>query len=291
MGLFPTLLMSEHWSRLEVEAAVSDYLEMLGAELRGEAVNKAEHNRALQKTLQRRTKGSIERKHQNISTVLIELGYPYINGYKPLRNYQDLLAEVVRDRLHDVAQTGFDALVQKIVNEPIEPPSSWDVGRMEVAAPQRDNTYNTVREERRWQPAAGRRNFLEIETRNNALGLAGEELALEFEYDRLRRAGHKNLAEKVEHVSRSHGDHLGYDILSFEESGRERLIEVKTTRFGVATPFFLTANEVTVSREQAEYYQLYRLFDFSKSPKMFRLEGALEHHCTLRPTEYRAVPW
>ena len=52
------------WSRLEVEAAVADYLEMLALELRGELFNKAEHNRNLARVLNGRTRGSLERKHQ-----------------------------------------------------------------------------------------------------------------------------------------------------------------------------------------------------------------------------------
>lgn len=52
---------------------------MLAKELRGEAFNKAEHNRALQHSLNSRTRGSVERKHQDISAILIELGYPYID--------------------------------------------------------------------------------------------------------------------------------------------------------------------------------------------------------------------
>lgn len=91
--------MPEDWSRVEVEAAVIDYFAMLAMELRGEAFNKAEHNRALGQMLDNRTRGSIERKHQNISAVLIEAGYPYIDGYKPLGNYQDLLRAVVVERL------------------------------------------------------------------------------------------------------------------------------------------------------------------------------------------------
>jgi hypothetical protein len=87
------------WSRIEVEAAVADYLDMLALELRGEPFNKANHNRDLLRVLDGRTRGSIERKHQNISAILIELGYPYIDGYKPLRNYQELLREVVEERL------------------------------------------------------------------------------------------------------------------------------------------------------------------------------------------------
>ena len=68
--------MRDSWSREEVEAAVTDYFDMLAKELRGEPFNKAEHNRALQRTLDNRSSGSVERKHQNISAVLIEAGYP-----------------------------------------------------------------------------------------------------------------------------------------------------------------------------------------------------------------------
>ena len=60
---------------------------MLAMELRDEPFNKAEHNRNLQKFLNNRTKGAVELKHQNISAVLIELGYPYIDGYKPRYNF------------------------------------------------------------------------------------------------------------------------------------------------------------------------------------------------------------
>ena len=72
------------WSRQEVEATVRDYFDMLASELRGEPFNKAAHNRALRARLDDRTGGAVERKHQNISAVLIGLGFPYINGYKPL---------------------------------------------------------------------------------------------------------------------------------------------------------------------------------------------------------------
>lgn len=78
--------MPSDWSRVEVEAAVADYFAMLRAERSGVSYNKTEHRRALSKLLHRRSDGSIERKHQNISAVLIELGMPYVEGYKPLSN-------------------------------------------------------------------------------------------------------------------------------------------------------------------------------------------------------------
>lgn len=50
--------MAEDWSREEVEAAVADYFAMLGLELTGQPFNKAEHNRQLQRLLNKRPKGS-----------------------------------------------------------------------------------------------------------------------------------------------------------------------------------------------------------------------------------------
>ncbi|MGV3772101.1 MAG: hypothetical protein ACO1QB_04310 [Verrucomicrobiales bacterium] len=72
---------------------------MLSEELRGETVNKAEHNRNLRLLLKNRSKGSVEFKHQNISAVLQDLGLPWIEGYKPRCNYQELLRSVVEEQL------------------------------------------------------------------------------------------------------------------------------------------------------------------------------------------------
>ena len=87
------------WTRLEDEAAVADYLDMLVEELSGRPVNKAEHNRRLRAVLTERSKGSIEFKHANISAAMIDLGYRYVDGYKPRPNYQDLLRRVIEARM------------------------------------------------------------------------------------------------------------------------------------------------------------------------------------------------
>ncbi len=74
--------MPRDWSEFEVEAVVADYFAMLLKELRGEQYSKTQHSRALMKLLDGRSDGSVEFKHQNISAILIELGYPYIEGYR-----------------------------------------------------------------------------------------------------------------------------------------------------------------------------------------------------------------
>ena len=57
--------------------AVADYRRMLIQELSGQQYNKTEHRRALQKLLDGRSEGSIERKHQDsqyISPVVCDFG-------------------------------------------------------------------------------------------------------------------------------------------------------------------------------------------------------------------------
>jgi len=281
--------MAEAWSREEVEAAVADYFTMLGKELREEAYNKAEHNRQLQQLLRNRPRGSIERKHQNISAVLLELGFPYIDGYKPLRNYQGLLRSVIEDRLSG-ATSLHQAVAWLVAAEVALTPTISDLLAIEVPPPAPEAEESGFMDQPRAGPKLVRRNYLELEARNQSLGRAGEELVLRFERERLWRAGRRDLANRIEHVAQSQGDHLGFDVLSFELGGQERFIEVKTTRFGALTPFFASRNEVDVSEEHEVRYQLYRVFNFRAQPKLFKLAGSLRNSCRLDPVSFSAVP-
>lgn len=75
------------WSKEEVESIVEDYFSMLASELAGVLYNKTAHRKKLLKRLPLRSKGSIEFKHANVSAALLDLGLPYIEGYKPRSNY------------------------------------------------------------------------------------------------------------------------------------------------------------------------------------------------------------
>lgn len=88
-------------------------------------------------------------------------------------------------------------------------------------------------------------------------------------------------------VADEEGDGHGYDIESFALTGEKRLIEVKTTTGGQTTPFFLSRNEERVSREKAEF-RLYRLYDFAKTPKLFKLRPPLGSSVVLETEVWRA---
>ena len=275
-----------NWTRLEVEAIVADYFDMLDQELRGQAFNKSEHRRRLKAVLDGRSDGSIEYKHQNISAVLLSMGLPYIEGYKPASNYQDLLSEVVVDRVRGAE--GLLSLVRNEVDRPASVPGVEDILSRLVGVPKREQVarYRAVRD-RESQPSVAP-NYLLREARNASLGAAGEEFVLNFERARLLAVGAERLAADIEHVSRTRGDHEGFDVLSFEADGRERLIEVKTTAFGPLTPFFVSQNQVRRSQEDAGQYQVYRLFRFRKDPHLFSLPGAIDRNVELEAKEYVA---
>ena len=272
------------WSRIEVEAIVADYLQMLTLELAGQSYNKTAHRQALLQKIPSRNAGAIEFKHANISAAMIDLGFPYIPGYQPRSNYQALLATVAAEQVR--GQTMLDNAALAAVQQPAVMPTVADFTKVKSEAPPKQNRVSEPVNPLLYK--AVKRDYLEREAQNQSLGLAGEEFIVQFEHWRLNALGAHKLADKIDHVSKSKGDGLGYDILSFEADGKERFIEVKTTTFGQATPFFVSRGELALSKGANEQFYLYRLFEFRKAPRLFDLKGSLDQHCVLDPVTYRA---
>jgi hypothetical protein len=265
-----------NWSDEELDLIVSDYFLMLTEETAGIAFNKAQHNRLLRSELDR-SKNSIEFKHRNVSAVLEQLGLPRIRGYLPAENYQKAIIPAI-DRylsqnpvaLHpERAVTGFTERPSLFVEAP---PTLLPV------APRREDMERLVR----------KFNPVERDFRNRKLGRDGEELVIQFERERLKQRDRPDLAEKIRWVSEEDGDGAGYDILSYDEKGKERFLEVKTTVGSDTTPFYITRNELSFSSERPEAFRLCRVFDFSIHPRMFELAPPLRDFVHLSPLSYEA---
>ncbi|MGB7288992.1 MAG: DUF3883 domain-containing protein [Candidatus Macondimonas sp.] len=257
---------------------------MLMLELSGQSYSKSAHRKLLLEKLNGRTASAVERKHQNISAILIEFGVPYITGYKPLGKYQGLLKDVVEERLK--ADSLFEQAVDAACSAPAVLPLLSDYSNLIVDPPKLNHVVSEPEATGAYRAAPQKRDYLAREARNALLGLAGEEFALKYEHYRLYSLGKKGLADRVEHVSKTKGDGSGYDILSFDVTGRERFIEVKTTAFGKETPFFISRGELRFAKAYEDGFHLYRLFDFRRKPKLFDLPGSPEKHCNLNPVTY-----
>lgn len=260
---------------------------MLASELAGTAYNKASHRRALMPLLNGRSEQSVEFKHANISAALLDAGFPYISGYKPRSNYQTLLADVLAERMAYASQLQDVAAAD--ADRPMVVPEVDDILAVLTAAPKRARDTDKVAEPSR--PAIRlTTNYVEREARNRSLGVAGELFVLNYERARLIRFGQESLAARIEHTAKVRGDYEGYDILSFDETGAERLIEVKTTKYGAETPFFVTRNEVFTSERRASLYHVYRLYGFRETPKLYTLPGAISQSCQLSAANFLAMP-
>jgi uncharacterized protein DUF3883 len=264
------------WTDGELDLIVADYFAMLNDEMAGLPYNKAGHNRFLRDEIDR-SKSSIEFKHRNISAVLVQLGLPRIVGYFPAENYQRAIITAI-DRylsrfpvaLHP--ETALGGVAER---------ASLFVGTPPPLLPIAARRAEIERLVRKFNP-------VERDFRNRKLGREGEELVFHFERQKLQRLDRPDLAKKIRWISEELGDGAGYDILSFDVSGKERLLEVKTTVGADVTPFYITRNELSMAAERPDAFRLCRVFDFSASPRMFELTPPLEKFVHLSPLSYEA---
>ena len=272
------------WTEEQNDAIVADYFAMLADDIAGRPYSKAEHNRLLQAVIGR-PRGSIEYKHQNISAVLKGLGEDWIPGYKPAFNFQaSLVNAVVRwlerhpDWLVPAARMAMGPSLSALREEAM----LW------IGPPPTHSNAPPPNELEQMTAIARKYDVAERDARNRALGRAGEERILAHERASLLAAGRGDLAGRIRWVSQIDGDGAGYDILSFDPNGSDRLIEVKTTKGWERTPFHITRNELAVAEERRGDWRLVRLWNFAREPRAFELRPPLAAHVSLMATSYQA---
>ena len=279
---FEVATVGSDWSEEEVRLTVADYFDMLRLEAERRPYVKAEHNRALRERLRSRSKSAVELKHQNTSAVLNELDLPYIPGYRPRGNYQQLLRDEVRRYISDNPEV-INAIRDGFTTAPEQPSDLADFEKILIEIPRRAARRSV---QRRSMPR--KFDFSQQDARNRALGRLGERWVVQYERERLKRAGRADLSESVEWISDTQGDGAGFDVRSHEPDGSEIFIEVKTTNRGEFSPFLLSPNELERSRELGSKFRLYRVFEFFIRPRLFIIPGPIDAHVTLEPSEYRA---
>jgi hypothetical protein len=123
--------------------------------------------------------------------------------------------------------------------------------------------------------------------RNKYIGDLGEQIVLAHE----RKHCPPHLIKRIVHSSKSEGDGLGFDILSIDDSGCEKFIEVKATKGLVNKPFYISGTELERSKKEGEKYFLYRLYNLDEeamTADYFIIQGDLSNLC-VNPTEYEVI--
>jgi uncharacterized protein DUF3883 len=101
------------------------------------------------------------------------------------------------------------------------------------------------------------------------VGDHGESFVFKHEKERLRKLGKLSLASKIEWVSRR-AIGKGYDILSYEEDGTPRYIEVKAST-GRGRTFLMSDNEWQFARRAKRAYFIYRVINVDAAPELYRI--------------------
>lgn len=140
-----------------------------------------------------------------------------------------------------------------------------------------------------------KRDYLKEAERDQKIGNLGEQLVLEYERNRLRCLGVEDVENKVFLTSENpdYGNSFPCDIISVNNlTGNVLYIEVKTTKEGIDTPFYISREEVLFSEEHRENYSLYRVFDVmnsKKTPRFYETIGYVGDNFTLNSNKYVAL--
>ena len=250
------------------------------------------------------------------------LGYGYqktniISKYYPIDKLdekmlvKDLfeLYHIYDDILQHISTTSYDAIIKDILVHEEESFLDADTAIYEIkkVLDQYDNLpsglHRTLIEaepsvklskkyERITKPKTTKIDYINKARKDAEIGLLGEELVINYEKERLINLDLNEYAEKIRWISKE-SDSYGYDIESFDvdENGKvySIRIDVKTTASKADTEFFVTKNELEVSKEYKKSYFIYRVYDAKGLyPKFYRAAGCISDNFILDPVTYMA---
>lgn len=143
-----------------------------------------------------------------------------------------------------------------------------------------EKIYRTARKIEDWD---------EIYKKRRITGSKGEEIAVVMEREFFIKINRKDLADRVNQVSKI-DSRLGYDILSFFEDGREKFIEVKSTTATLDSPYYLSQNELEFLKTHGENALIYRFLLSDNIPqlKIYTSHEILEMN--ILPVQYVVEP-
>lgn len=241
--------------------------------------------------------------------LLIKLDYKYVGGTNLSLEQRDLCAQRIEARVPhmlimptDWPGLSWSALIERTVQYIKQYTSEYDSlvedvwGGREPDAEERDTLF--LREmptggyaavpEYHGAQAETDGDFEDAMNEARELGDAGEALVLEYERRTLRIAGHSDLAKRVVKVPIGRG----FDLLSFRPDGTEKHIEVKTTRGGWKTAFFMSRNERKYLADRSNPVMLYRLYKYSDESNTaeYMIIDDIEQALLFAPTAFAVYP-
>lgn len=137
-------------------------------------------------------------------------------------------------------------------------------------------------------------DYIKKQIDDTLVGNLGEKLVFEYESKRIEKLSKKDSSfKKLKPIWVSlEDDNLGYDILSYNENKEEIFIEVKSTKAGKYTNFYISKNEVEFSKANSKNYYLYRVFGLSTTKEVanfYVIEGDVSNSLDIELQEMNYI--
>jgi len=150
----------------------------------------------------------------------------------------------------------------------------------------RPNKYAKLTQERIYKKV----DYIKKAKEQNQTGLIGERLALDIERQRLQDL-YLDPDQYLKRVS-VESDSYGYDLESVDYKNGKLVkiyIEVKASKDYIDNSFYISKNELEVSKKKKETYRIFRIFDITSiTPKFYIADGEIEENFYLDPVTYSA---
>ncbi len=192
-------------------------------------------------------------------TLLFEKGSFFIQEYdmkkldenklnEDLKEYVGIYNDIVNDPKSENFDIGAETVLDRTKKKNKEDKIEYNYNipdfqpKDKVKKKKADSTSNRAKNKRASQDS-------------KATGKEGEKYVYEFEIRKLKKIGRKDLAEKV-YNHEENRDYPGWDITSYDESGKEIFIEVKSSKKS-KTVFNITAHEWEAAKREGDKYFIY----------------------------------
>lgn len=215
--------------------------------------------------------------------------YQELLNQRLIKNYHELInsfaSEIINENSKDIFSVDEDTaeMIEHMMGE-----AGIDEGEVVLIETKPPTTYSKTgaTEQRK------KLKKIDFELKNKediTTGFISEKLVVHKEKSDLIKRGKPELAKKVRWVSQDQ-DGLGFDVLSFNEDGSEKYIEVKTTTLSnVNQPFNISKNEILTSEKKNENFWIYRVYELkSDKPKFYKIQGPVEENFILEATSFLA---
>jgi hypothetical protein len=285
----------DHWKYEQFQLACDFYIQELKQFLLSKESRKQHDAINYLTTKLNKSNKAVRLKMHHISSILVNSDLPYLEYFSPIPcaeiglidwNETQALKTLLVEKFNDPRFVEFLSSLSDKKDYPTNIEDS-----LQIESPPEIDVFEHL--EVPEQPSLKIRpkiDYIEREIRNTKLGEAGETWVINFEKKKLVEAGLAQLSNKIVWASKEIGDGLGYDIISYDTDGSKIYIEVKTTSLGKYSAFYLSQKEIEASSALGTRFVIYRIFDFDRSTKFFKVGNNLKDTLDLVATTFRATP-